>query len=168
MDFLKKYVWWLPFVIRHKIINLDKALRISVFMACYMNTQCVLWRNACIRDTQKLLAILYFLCQEGLQIISIKDNNEKHMDDLKGINSTNLWYLNATKQIDEWCRIWKAVLSSAFFSISYCHSLSYLQLIFTKHICSFPLVFFCRFWVFVCFGWFTWKSPPKWGNVTKH
>jgi len=65
------------------------ALRISVFMASYINTPFVLWRNACMRDTQKLLAILYFLCQEGLQIISIKDNNEKHMDDSKKINSTN-------------------------------------------------------------------------------
>jgi hypothetical protein len=41
-----------------------------------------------VRDSQKLLVILYFLCQKGLQIMKVKDNNEKHIDDSKEINST--------------------------------------------------------------------------------
>jgi hypothetical protein len=34
------------------------------------------------------LADLSFLCQEDLQIINIKYNNEKHIDDLKGTSRT--------------------------------------------------------------------------------
>jgi len=58
--FLKKYVYWLPLITWHEIINLTRHSEYQFFMVSYMSTWCVYMKKCLYAGLSKTIGNIIF------------------------------------------------------------------------------------------------------------